>query len=173
MIKKLKKKWLKTKRSKKTFKYKTSVLKKTYSNFSLTSSSRILSELSYKITLRSTQNNMYCTLSSIADQKVLFVVSSGKCQLNTSKKSLKFNSKHILKIFLQKIRKRFNNRPSTLIVISLPKRLRKSVLKIIRYSYLKKKSRLIVELKNKKCFNGCRPKKKKRKKRSKFRVFKK
>jgi len=172
MIKIKKKFWIKKKRLKKILKYKTGVLKKTYCNFNLTSYSRIIAGLLYKITVRSTQNNIYCTLSNISNKKVRFLLSSGKCQLNTSKKNLKFNSKQILKTFLQKIRKQFQGRPSILIVISLPKRLRKSVLKAIRDSYLKKKSRLIIELKNKKCFNGCRPKKKKRKKQKGLRIFK-
>ena len=173
MIKNFKKRGSKFKRLKKTLKHKISVLKKTYSNFTLAKASSVLSELCYKITIRSTQNNIYCTLSNVANKKVIFVISSGKCKINTSKKSLKFNSKQIIRTFLKKIRKHFKKGPSTLIVINLPKRLRKSVLKTIRFSYLKKKSRLIIELKNKKCFNGCRLKKKKRKKRSKFRVFKK
>jgi ribosomal protein S11 len=131
----------------------------------------ILKKYSFKIYLRIRSNNVFCTLIDLGHNKTLLNISSGKYKLNTSKKKLKYNTKIILNLFLKDIQSYLTCSSSSIIVeiISSIKN-RKQIIRI-----LKKKihnQQLILYLKPLKCFNGCRPKKRKRKKRRKLRIFK-
>jgi hypothetical protein len=140
---------------------------------------RVATTLNIKIA----RNNVFCTL--IKKKKVKKTGSAGIYKIRISKKFLKMNYKRVIKIFLKKIKKKitFNN---LFLNIFCAKKFRKKILrqilkfrkknyKRLRYKYKKKKyiEILAINFKNKKCFNGCRPKKKIRKKRRRFRVFKK
>jgi ribosomal protein S11 len=124
----------------------------------------------YKINIRATSNNVFCTLSDIERKKTLLLGYSGKYNIKTSKRSLKFSSKYIIESFLKEINKKFNLNNELFINLILPKRIKKKTIKIIKSFYKKKK--VILNVKGKKCFNGCKPKKKKRKKRKGFSIFK-
>ena len=90
-------------------------------------------------------------------------------KIHISKKTLKFNTKTIIKIFYKLI-KTFLKTELIITIIS-PIKFRK---KIIGQSkqYTKKNRNIIFNIKNKKCFNGCRPRKRRRKKRNFKRYFK-
>jgi len=127
-----------------------------------------------RLTIKITSNNVFCSLSSLATNKVFIVCSAGKYRIKTTKKRVKRTYRRILLIFLSKAWK-YLNRGGIVVLITAPVRLRK---KIIRFmvklrSYrptrkLKKKRLLLIKVQNKKCFNGCRSKKRRRKKAEEF-----
>ena len=124
--------------------------------------------LFHKINIRATSNNVFCTLVDIKSKKTLNVAYAGKYKIKTSKRTLKFSSKVIIENFLKEI----NERLKTFVFISLilPKRIKRKTIKLLKKSFKNKK--VILNVIGKKCFNGCRPSKKKRKKRKGFRIFK-
>jgi ribosomal protein S11 len=119
------------------------------------------------ISIKISPNNVFCTLQK--EKKTLFVASSGKYKIKTSKKSLKFSSKKIIQTFLYKI-KRLVKYNMIIVNFTGPIRLKKKLIKQILFFF--KTNSLIFNTDSKKCFNGCRPKKKKRKKQRGLRLFK-
>ena len=124
------------------------------------------------ITIKIKPNNVFCTLMN--NNKTIYITSSGKCNLNTSKKTLKYHTKIILQSFLYNIKKYLNtnkkNNKYFIIRLISPKKSRKPVLKQLQKQFQKKD--LVINLTSKKSFNGCRPAKKKRKKQKSLRIFK-
>ena len=127
------------------------------------------------IAIRIRPNNMFCTAKRHFQGKVLFARSAGNYKLNFSKKTLKYNSIIILKSFLKNLKKKhksfFRKRARVTVDLAVPTKSLTAVLSIIG-SRLSKTAIFRVVLSEKKAFNGCRPKKKKRKKRQGLRVFK-
>jgi ribosomal protein S11 len=122
-----------------------------------------------QINIRVTPNNVFCTLKNNLRNKTLYITSSGKCNTKTSKKILKYSSKIVTQHFFEKIKD--NLRSNKFIVnIVAPQKIKKSILELIGNN-LKNKC-LIVNVDPKKCFNGCRPAKKRRKKQKGLRIFK-
>jgi ribosomal protein S11 len=121
-----------------------------------------------KIYIRLTQNNIFCTLRT-SKHKTIVTSSSGKYKIKTSKKKIKFSSKIILKSFLKEIKKKIS-KSKLLINIIAPKKLKKKIVSQLCQT-LRNKT-VIININNKKSFNGCRPKKQKRKKRKGLRIFK-
>lgn len=121
----------------------------------------------YLIHIRITPNNIFCTFRNL--KKTLAVLTAGIIKLKVSKRKLKFAYKQIIGKFIKAIKKRTAKETSVL-YISGPKKVRKKATKHIikRLKY----NKLLVKILEKKSFNGCRPKKAKRKKRKGFRVFK-
>lgn len=124
--------------------------------------------LSKQISIKVKQNNVFCTLTDIKKNTILFVTSAGKSKIKTSKKVLRYSSKSIIESFLKSIKKYCKER---LLIINLigPIKIRKSIIKQISKNTIWK---VIINVKEKKCFNGCRAKKKRRKKRQRFIIFK-
>jgi ribosomal protein S11 len=122
-----------------------------------------------KLSIRVTPNNVFCTLKNILRKKTISLGSSGIYKVKTSKKTLRYSTKVILEYFLKTIKKELNSKKVIVNIIG-PIRIRKAILKQLKKYF--KKSSLILNIENKKCFNGCRPKKKKRKKQKGLRVFK-
>jgi ribosomal protein S11 len=114
-----------------------------------------------KINIRITPNNVFCTLKNISKNKIITIGSSGKYKIKTSKKTIRYSTKTIISSFLEEIKKNLNSKHYIINIIG-PIKIRKAILKQLS-KYLKKKS-IIINIDNKKCFNGCRPPKKKRKK---------
>lgn len=122
------------------------------------------------ITLRIVQNNVFCTLTNRYRNNILKNISAGILKTHVSKKTLKFTTKTIIRAFF-KIIKNFLKRELIITIIG-PIKFRKKILGQCK-EYIKKKNKnVIFNIKNKKCFNGCRPPKKKRKKRKFKRYFK-
>lgn len=153
-------------RLKKTFKYKPYFINPTFQNIV---NSKLENKVNYKINIRVTPNNVFCTLKNISKQKVVIVSSAGKYKLNVSKKTLRFSNKIIIQNFIDEV-KTITKKDLLLINISGPIKIRKNIIK--QLSVLLKNIKLIICISDLKSFNGCRAPKKKRKKQKGLRIFK-
>lgn len=124
-------------------------------------------KIEYQISIKITANNTFCSLKK--KNRVLYISSAGKNKIKITKRKLKFNSRLIIENFLEKISK-YKKKDYILINLSGPRKLRK---KIIKQLYTKlKHNKFFIKVNALKCFNGCRPKKKRRKKRKGLRIVK-
>lgn len=155
-------------------------LNKNYFNSKLNNNEKIIStdlkkaklpKFNQILSIKIRANNVFCTLKNIIKLKILKMCSAGKYKINVSKKSLKFNSKIIITTFIKSIRNMLS-RKGLIIRLSVPIRYKKKILKIITNLIRFNKRICLFEIKNNKCFNGCRPKKKNRKKQKRFKIFK-
>lgn len=123
----------------------------------------------YRVIILFKPNNFFCTLVNFSENKTLYSISSGNYKVKTSKKLLKHTFKLVLDRFFRVIRKKVRN--SRLIVsITSPTHLRKKVLDLVilhRISNI-----LFLQIQKLKCYNGCRPAKKQRKKRKGLKLLK-
>lgn len=129
-----------------------------------------------RLTVRVVPNNMFCHLKDTKTNTVLRSVSSGSYNMKVSKKGIRNYSKLIANAFLKDLRDKSVKLNKPLIAkIIAPVGIRKPLLTIFKNSLFKKfntKKRLLLEIASKKVFNGCRPRKKVRKKRKGLRLFK-
>ena len=123
-----------------------------------------------KIFIRVLPNNIFCTLKDLKTEKTLIHRSSGMYKLRTSKKNLKYNVKIMLQFFFKDIKNYFKNEKNVIIEITCGIKIRKQIIKFWKQKI--KKKNVILQINEKKCFNGCRPPKKRRKKRTGLRIFK-
>jgi len=124
-------------------------------------------DIEYEISIKITANNTFCSLKK--GKNLLFVSSAGKNKIKITKRKLKFNSKLIIENFLYSISK-YIKKSSLIIIIKGPKKIRKNIIKQLSSKF--RTNKYIVKLKELKCFNGCRPKKKRRKKQKGLRITK-
>lgn len=115
-------------------------------------------------------NNIYCTFWSISGKRTFRVRSAGMKKIKISKRRLLLYGKAFLDSFFQELqqwRQKYKQKKADFFFsIIAPKRFRKIILKNI----LGKATAINFEYK--KAFNGCKVKKKRRKKRLGFRSFK-
>lgn len=131
-----------------------------------------LNEYSF-LTFHVYPNNVFCTLKNLRNSKfyLLNTASSGKYKIDISKKTLKHKLKFVITSFLKEIRaKKLKLTNHIGIKLIAPIRLKKVIIKLLS-SRLKGKN-FMFEVVGKKVFNGCRAKKKIRKKRRGLRMFK-
>ena len=133
--------------------------------------------INFQLNIRITPNNVFCTLKDLIKNKILIIKSAGLMKLKVSKKTLKFAHRLIIKnfidsihIFLKQVKTKKNIGPKLLLSIRGPLKLRTRI--INQFLILLKRNRIIIRVLSLKCFNGCRPKKQKRKKQKGLRVFK-
>lgn len=139
-----------------------------------------------KIVIRVKGNNFFCTFLKLKKNtnsidRILQADSAGKYKLKTSKKNIKFNLPIVLFTFLKRLKKNkaifvtgksrrgkiyFKN---IIIKIIAKLRIRRKILKLLNDFV---KGNKMFYLQPKKCFNGCRAVKARRKKRLRFRIFK-
>jgi hypothetical protein len=129
----------------------------------------------YLITIRIVQNNIFCYIGNIATGKTILKLSSGLVKLNITKKTIKFHSSRIVPYFFSLLPSRIINCTIGINFI-VPQVLKRKIFFLV-LSKLKKSRGKKMFLKlfffsGKKCFNGCRVAKLKRKKRHKFRIYK-
>jgi ribosomal protein S11 len=126
-----------------------------------------------KIYIRVTSNNVFCTF--VKQNKTIKVGSAGIFKVKTSLKKLRFSSKIILETFFKRVQKVITSNKLLINLIG-PIKLKKKIIKILtslKNAYIRHPDgTLILTTKAKKCFNGCRPKKKIRKKRRYIRIVK-
>lgn len=137
------------------------------------------------ITIRIKPNNVFCTFVNTASQKTISGTSA-KYKVKMSKKALRYNYKVILKSFLKET-KRFLKSKKIFISVTSPKKIRRELLRILKARLLKRKKFarkasgktiryspdfLLFRFNSKKCFNGCRVRKKRRKKQRGLRIYK-
>jgi hypothetical protein len=84
---------------------------------------------------------------------------------------MKFTLKTVIKLFYNKINILSKEIKSIFIEILAPLKVRKILIKGLSF-FKKKKKNIIISVKPKKCFNGCIPPKKVRKKKRKMRILK-
>jgi ribosomal protein S11 len=125
-----------------------------------------------KLNIRIVPNNVFCTLKDIETNNIIKSVSGGSYKLKISKKGLRVYSNQVISNFLNDIKDIYLK--SLVVVITAPKNVKKQILVLIKKICDKKvkKKFLLVELTTNKIFNGCRPRKKIRKKRQGLRLFK-
>jgi ribosomal protein S11 len=145
-------------RSKKKYRYSNTIFNRKFLFIPL-----FLYKFQLQIYIKVCQNNIFCTLRNIHTNQILFTLSCGILKLDTSKKKLNYNIKFILETFLKNVNLYLRNYKNLIIQIVSIKKYRKKILGIFR-SKLKNKN-IILRTKKNKCFNGCRPSKKRRKKR--------
>lgn len=140
------------------------------------------------LTIRIKPNNVFCTLRSEIDFRMVSG-SSTKYKVKMSKKTLRYNYKIIVKSFLEETKKDLKTR-FLLICVTAPKRIRRELLRMLKKKLksrdkstsinkningnenIKSESILMFDFYAKKCFNGCRARKKKRNKQRGLRVYK-
>ncbi len=129
-----------------------------------------------RLTVRVAPNNMFCHIKDTKTNTVLRSVSSGTYKMKVSKKGIRNYSKLMANAFLKDLRERQVKFNRTLVAkVIAPVGIRKPLLTIFKNSLFKKfvkKKKLLLEVASKKVFNGCRPRKKVRKKRKGLRLFK-
>jgi hypothetical protein len=112
---------------------------------------------------------------------LLHVSSSATYGFKVSKRKLKHFYKIIVEIFFTTIKKNIKNFNNTLFKIIAPIKFRKNICKIIKTKIRqtkrskisrRKKYNLLINITPKKCFNGCRVKKRIKKKRRLYRIYK-
>jgi ribosomal protein S11 len=153
-------------RNRRTFKNKLYLLNPTFQQLV---KAKKLGHYSKKLNIHVARNNVFCTLRSIAKNETTYIGSSGMYKVKTSKKSVKYSTKIVLGYFLRAIKKELNSKKFIINIVA-PTRIRKATIKQLTKYF--KKSSLILNVESKKCFNGCRPPKKKRKKQKGLRIFK-
>lgn len=167
---------------KKFNKYGFKIIKKTYNfNFKKKISNSLASRnlVSKKIDIKVTHNNFFCTFSDLKVNKTIHIASGGLYKIKISRRKFKRFYKSILFIFFAKIKKYFFSINNTIFNIKAPINIRKKIcrfiisqVKKVRLSKKKKIKNIILNFIPKKCFNGCRAKKKIRKKRRLYRIYK-
>ncbi len=139
------------------------------------SSSSSASPALYLITIRMTQNNLFCYIGNVATNKTLLKLSSGIVKINITKKTLKFHSSRIIPYFFSLLRPKMINHVIGINLV-VPKNLKRKIFFLVFSKFKKARTKKmffkLFFFSGKKCFNGCRAAKLKRKKRHKFRIYK-
>jgi len=129
-----------------------------------------------KINIKVTSNNIFCTCINFITNKIIYNGSGGLYKIKVSKKKLKLVYKNILYKFFSFLRKKYrrNFLNRILVCVSAPITLRKKITRAVMNILLKLKNLKVILLimNKKKCFNGCRASKVRRKKNLKFKIYK-
>lgn len=146
---------------------------------------KILSKKKKTLTIRIKPNNVFCTLKNETNNKVVSG-SSTKYKIKMSKKTLRYNYKIVVRSFLEEAKKMLKSN-FLLVYITAPKRVRRELLRMLKKKLLSSKKSLfkssdsedkkmfnavVFNFHAKKCFNGCRAKKKRRNKQRGLRIYK-
>jgi hypothetical protein len=133
-----------------------------------------------KINIRFAFNNIFGTYSSTLASGIKKSISAGSLKLLASRKMKKHNFRGFLTkftyILLKCLKKKDFFYLDTVLTVIAKKRFRKKIKAEFYYlsqnNHLEKDINFLYIIRPKKCFNGCRAPKKRRKKRIKFRIFK-
>jgi ribosomal protein S11 len=126
-------------------------------------------KIEYSIHVKITPNNIFCVLKDNKKNKTILLISAGILKIKISKKKLKFVNKLLVQNFIFKIKEKLKHK-TCIVKISGPKKIIKFVSRQLIFSL--NKSKLLINVLNKKVFNGCRAKKMRRKKRKGLRILK-
>lgn len=177
MLKQLKKKFkkrIKKKKFKKTLFRVQKLFNTTFSYYSkkFIFINKILNSTKLKGMIRVTSNNIFCTILQKPQNKIIYVGSVGKYKLKTSQRKMKFTLKTVIKLFYNRIKKLLTKEINSIFIeILAPLKVRKFLIKKLSV-FRRKKKNIIISIKPKKCFNGCIPPKKIRKRKRKMRILK-
>ncbi len=116
--------------------------------------------------IKISSNNIFCNINENRNGKVNIIKSSstGAFKLKTTKKRLNFNLKPFLSAFLKPVMKDKSVKFAKTMHLKVvaPQRLRVRILEMMQGGLLKRLSsnkQVVLDLPDKKIFNGCRPKK--------------
>lgn len=121
-----------------------------------------------KVNIKITQNNIFGTLVDIKKNKIVYSASAGKYKMPLSYKRMQDNYKNFILKFLSILSKYLKNFDNTIFNLITPLKYRKTVYNLIKRKIKKKIKKgkkkknpknLIINITPKKCFNGCRLKK--------------
>lgn len=144
-----------------------------------------LSKKKKTLTIRIKPNNVFCTLKNEINKKVISG-SSTKYKIKMSKKTLRYNYKIVVRSFLEETKKMLKSN-FLLVYITAPKKVRRELLRMLRKKLISQKksfskssddeekkmfNAVVFNFHAKKCFNGCRAKKKRRNKQRGLRIYK-
>ncbi len=121
------------------------------------------------VCIRTTSNNIFCTLLNKRKGTILLARSAGSYKYNVSKKSLKYYRKLIIKAFLKEI-KICKKETCLLIRVQSSKGLKSRIIKQVCLFF--NKCKIFLDCKSLKPFNGCRASKQKRKRGKGIRIQK-
>lgn len=130
---------------------------------------------SFVLNIKMTPNNIFCVLRDRKSNKTLLLTTGGILKFNITKKKLKFFNKKVIGKFLglakgiMGIKKRGEIK-SVIVNLCVAKKYRKKIIRLVIKSLYNQQ--FIFQVEDKKCFNGCRPKKQRRKKRKGLRILK-
>lgn len=119
-------------------------------------------------------NNVFCSLKDNKTNKLFHFVSAGKYKIKTSKKTLRYSSNIIITQFFRDLKEKniHITKPIVFILVA-PTTLKKKILtNVLKYLKYLSKKRIIIYIKPKKVFNGCRAKKAVRKKHKRNAIYK-
>lgn len=134
----------------------------------------------HKIVIKITSNNVFCSLIDFSQstKKVIKTASAGQYKIKITKKRLRWAYIPFLKKFLSKVWPLLTV-GGIMVFITARIRFRKHLAKLVaplKYYQSKSKGRkgraFLIKFNRKKCFNGCRSPKKRRKKRKGLRLTK-
>ncbi len=117
----------------------------------------------HRFTIKVAANNIFCTLKNTDTNLMFHSVSSGKYKITVTKRTIKKDCKDILDFFLNDLQdKQFNFTQPVILTITAPNHFKKFIFEVLENHVLSKICEelfFFVEAKDKKVFNGCRPKK--------------
>jgi ribosomal protein S11 len=122
------------------------------------------------LNIKITANNIFCNLKNRLTNKTLAAASSGKYKIKTTRKKLRYAIKLVLRAFMMEINSKYTFK-TLIIKIIAPIKIRRYIVSFLGEVLKKKTQKLIIKVAHKKCFNGCRPAKKRRKKNKRFTNF--
>lgn len=123
------------------------------------------------LNIKVTSNNIFCNFKNRLTNKTLAAGSSGKYKIKTTRKKLRYAIKLVLRAFMMEVTSKFVFK-TLIIKIVAPIKIRRHIVSFLSEVLKNKTKKLIIKIAHKKCFNGCRPAKKKRKKQKGLRIFK-
>ena len=135
-------------------------------------------KFSHRLHILITSNNIFCNFSDNLSKKTLFICNSGKYKVKITKKRVNANYYSVLTKFFTFIQSKIKNKKkrvnfkSLIVTIVSAAKMRTNIINFVYNTFRERKLKLLINVLNKKTFNGCRPKKKIRKKRRGLRVFK-
>jgi hypothetical protein len=140
-------------------------------NLSFVLPSKVVFSYPYKLSIKVACNNIFCTISSSDSNQILSKCSFGKYDIKVSKRNLNFNINKLFFIFFKEklLKKNKIFKKNIIVFLTAPIRLRQKIIKQLRS---KINNGFIIKIFSKKCFNGCKVSKLKKKKKRGFRVFK-
>jgi ribosomal protein S11 len=119
--------------------------------------------------IRVTSNNIFCSLTDSINKNILLLSSAGKYKISVSRKKLR----HVIKPFFVAFNRDLKTRVvagAVVVNISAPIKIRRLIFKQL-VSILSNKQ-FIIRVCHNKCYNGCRPAKKRRRKQRRLRISK-
>jgi hypothetical protein len=133
--------------------------------FLYTNEESLKQRITFLLTIKVLANNVFCSFKNLQLNKTVFIYSAGLLRLKMTKRKLKTTPKLIIDMFLTRVESELKQTELLLVDITAPMLIKEYILESV-FSGSIKQNNLIINIKDKKSFNGCRPRKRRRGKRS-------